>query len=256
MDNNRASSWKRLAVEAAAIVGSILLAFAIDAWWANLKIAEDEIESLELIQRDLSEAQSQLEDYSAYVEIATQSALSAYVALAGNAPIDREKVRNEMIRVDRITVRIPTAAYTEILSTGNLRVIRDRALRDAIVRFYETAERGELIIQKNNDAFLDGLLMGSYYGEGLLLPHTRADVGDADINEANALVDAILGAGFIHGDDPLWSYAQDSPEWNRLRAALLYAAQIHIIGGQYAKRMIDEANQLSDAIDRWLNDAG
>ena len=27
--------WKRLTVEAAAIVGSILLAFAIDAWWAD-----------------------------------------------------------------------------------------------------------------------------------------------------------------------------------------------------------------------------
>ncbi|MGB5165798.1 MAG: hypothetical protein WBN61_11105 [Woeseiaceae bacterium] len=29
--------WGRLAVEAAAIVGSILLAFAIDAWWHGRK---------------------------------------------------------------------------------------------------------------------------------------------------------------------------------------------------------------------------
>jgi len=256
MENRQGFAWKRLAVETVAIVGSILLAFAIDAWWANRKIAEDEIESLELIQRDLREAQSQLDTYTAYAENATRWALKAYAALAGTGPIDREQVRNEMIRVDRITVRIPTAAYTEILSTGNLRVIRDRALRDAIVRFYESAERSELIIQKNNDAFLDGLLMGSYYGEGLLLPHTRADVGDADMNAANALVDDILGKDFTHPDDPLWSFAQDSPEWNRLRAALLYAAQIHVLGGQFARQLNDDARQLSDAIDGWLNDAG
>ena len=37
--------WKRLSVEAAAIVASILLAFAIDAWWdhRNDLIVEDEI---------------------------------------------------------------------------------------------------------------------------------------------------------------------------------------------------------------------
>jgi hypothetical protein len=41
--------WKRLSVEALAIVGSILLAFAIDAWWEDLARSSDEVESLELI---------------------------------------------------------------------------------------------------------------------------------------------------------------------------------------------------------------
>jgi len=33
MTNRQNISWKRLSIEAAAIVASILLAFAIDAWW-------------------------------------------------------------------------------------------------------------------------------------------------------------------------------------------------------------------------------
>jgi hypothetical protein len=41
--------WKRLSVEAMAIVASILLAFAIDAWWEDLARSSDEVESLELI---------------------------------------------------------------------------------------------------------------------------------------------------------------------------------------------------------------
>ena len=33
MSESQTIPWKRLAIEASAIVGSILLAFAIDAWW-------------------------------------------------------------------------------------------------------------------------------------------------------------------------------------------------------------------------------
>ena len=35
MTDTNKIAWKRLSVEAAAIVGSILLAFAIDAWWED-----------------------------------------------------------------------------------------------------------------------------------------------------------------------------------------------------------------------------
>ena len=42
MIGNEKIPWKRLTVEAAAIVGSILLAFAIDAWWdERLERAEE-----------------------------------------------------------------------------------------------------------------------------------------------------------------------------------------------------------------------
>jgi len=37
--------WKRLSVEAAAIVASILLAFAIDAWWGDRQRDEAEARS-------------------------------------------------------------------------------------------------------------------------------------------------------------------------------------------------------------------
>ena len=57
--------WKRIVVEAAAIVGSILLAFAIDAWWDDRqdRAAEQRIfvglksefeENLRLIEIELS----------------------------------------------------------------------------------------------------------------------------------------------------------------------------------------------------------
>ena len=133
-------AWKRISVEALAIVASILLAFAIDAWWDNLQSAEDERESLELIQRDLRQSQTQLDVYLDFASVASQAGLAAYRDLSGDGPYDSEEIRENLLRVDRVTVRVPKAAYTDLLSTGNLRVIRSRELRDAIVRFYETTE--------------------------------------------------------------------------------------------------------------------
>jgi hypothetical protein len=45
MSNSQSIPWKRISVEAAAIVASILLAFAIDAWWQDrqTRIEEQEV---------------------------------------------------------------------------------------------------------------------------------------------------------------------------------------------------------------------
>ena len=42
--------WKRLGIEAIAIAGSILLAFAIDAWWDERKESNFEEETLQALE--------------------------------------------------------------------------------------------------------------------------------------------------------------------------------------------------------------
>jgi hypothetical protein len=245
--------WKRLSVEAAAIVVSILLAFAIDAWWEDQARSSDEVESLELIRRDLETSIELLELHASFVAGASQSALNAYAALSNPGPYDREYIHDEMLRVDRVTLKIPTAAYTELLSTGNLRVIQDRRLRDAIVRFYESVELAELIVQKNNDEFLDHQLAGAYYAQGLILIHTRSDVGDDDLNLAQKLVRQRLGEDFVHQSDPMWNFQPDSREWQILRSLLLNSAQIHIISEVIAQEKIVDARELLESIESWLD---
>ena len=252
MNPNNNISWKRLFVEAFAIVASILFAFAIDAWWEDRLERNEERNSLELILRDLQESEEQLNRYALYAASASQSGIDAYMALSSSGPYDRETIRNDMMRVDRYSVRVPKAAYTEILSTGRLRVIADRALRDHIVQFYENAERSELIILKNNDAYLDRLLGDSYYASGLLLPYSAEDMRVASITSANQLLLERIGTEFQHLPDPMWDFPADSREWQKLRSALLYAAQIHILGELNAKRMINEASLLADEIEHWL----
>jgi hypothetical protein len=60
MTEPRIIPWKRITVEAAAIVASILLAFAIDAWWDDRKESNSQSAELARIHAELSVVREQL----------------------------------------------------------------------------------------------------------------------------------------------------------------------------------------------------
>jgi len=55
MRDANSNQWKRLSVEATAIVASILLAFAIDAFWDERELREQEIAQLHALHADFTE---------------------------------------------------------------------------------------------------------------------------------------------------------------------------------------------------------
>lgn len=253
MTESNKIAWKQISIEAVAIVLSILLAFAIDAWWTDLQRSADESESIELIKRDIESSIEMLEYHVAFSRTAAQSAADAYTALSGPGPYDREKIHGQILQVDRLTMRVPRAAYSDLLSTGNLRIIEDRALRDAVIRFYETQERAELIILKNNDVFLDRQLLGTLFADGLVYPRSQVNLGDRNVDRAYEGLNRVLGEQFEHMEDPMWKFAPDSREWDRLRGAVLSAALIHVIGEDIAEARIVEAEKLLESIEAWQN---
>jgi hypothetical protein len=252
MTDHEKIPWKRLTVEAAAIVASILLAFSIDAWWENRSLSQDEVESLTLLQRDLNISITQLSDFSFYAESAAKAALRAYANLSADGPYDRDSIHNDLLFVDRKSLKLPNAAYTELLSTGNLRVIRNRAMRDAIINFYEYVEFNELVVEKNNDSVLDRQLQGQYYENGLLLPHLDDPLDTDILKDVYVKMNKQLGKEFKHRLDPMWSFQPDSQEWRSLRSVLLNAANNHGIGQEVAEELIVEAKKLESEIQAWL----
>ncbi len=57
-------AWKRLAVEAAAIVVSILMAFSIDAWWDGRKDQLEEQEILVGLEVEFIDLRSRLDQWA------------------------------------------------------------------------------------------------------------------------------------------------------------------------------------------------
>lgn len=194
-----------------------------------------------------------LEYHIAFTKGAAQSALDAYAALSGPGPYDREEIHQQLMAVDRLTMKVPTAAYSDLLSTGNLRLIEDRELRDAVIQFYEGQDRAELIILSNNRNALDRMLFGAYIEHGLVYPHSETDISGHNINHAYSQINQYLGDQFDHLENPFWKFAPDSREWDQLRAVLLNAALSHFIGENVGNIRITEAKKLLQAINTWQN---
>jgi len=244
----------RVLAEGVAIVFSILLAFGIQAWWEQRQDRADAVASLELLSRDLSETVDQLGEFERLTDQTSTAALEAYVAMTGPAEeLDPQAVSDAIVRASgRRTVRIPSAAYTDLLSTGGLRLIEDRELRDQIVRFYESAQRSQDIISSNNASFIDGLLMENVLGAGLVMSRPT-DVQDIGVmSETTRRLVAGLGEDFDHHADPLWALPDSAEEWNRVRGTMLQVAKATISSGLQATALIESASALRAAIETAL----
>ena len=60
------------------------------------------------------------------------------------------------------------AAFSDLISTGSLRVIRNPELRDAIVQFYALADVLYEVLRKNSAVYVDSLAVDALFGQGLI----------------------------------------------------------------------------------------
>jgi len=135
MSNAQTIPWRRISVEAAAIVASILLAFAIDAWWGD----RDSRKELGL---ELASVMSELEDNRKRVE--SEIALLGRITLAGSTLLDAMSANESAITVlvpDSLawltTVWSPTldasfGAVDALVSSGRLAQVEEPALRSGL----------------------------------------------------------------------------------------------------------------------------
>lgn len=120
--------FKRFLIEGAVIVSSILLAFAIDAWWDQAKVNRDVVEILRLIE---AEATSNLinlrESISHHEEII--SAIDA-------AQEENSSAKQHFSAVVDVEVFEPSSdALETLVSTGLLAEVDDIELRIALSAF-------------------------------------------------------------------------------------------------------------------------
>ena len=153
----------------------------------------------------------------------------------------------------RHTLRLPKAGYTDLLSTGGLRLVRDRTLRDRIIQFYETAQRSEEVVEKNSALHTDGHLAAVLIRDGLVLRRPVVSGRNQRVTERNQVLRDLLGPRFEHPPDPLWGFAPDSREWDRARSALLQNARGIQSAADIGDSLLTEASNLREAIRVYLD---
>jgi len=142
---------KRLMLEALAIVGSILLAFAIDAWWQQrneLKQADTLILSL---HAEFETSQVHLTEWLAGSRWMHRTTTELLEAIKAAETGDEVQVRHETIvgSIGAATYDPIRSTLDAMLSSGQINLIEDAELRNAIAlweqKLADTREDEELV---------------------------------------------------------------------------------------------------------------
>ena len=249
-------SPKQAMLESAVIVASILLAFGVDAWWQDRRAASNAQDAIEVVRRDLIDTLEQLEEFEAFSGGTAQASFDVVRALTGPEkvqPDDHAAIELGLIRSsDRRTMRLPRGGYSDLLYTGNLQAVDDRALRDQLVEFYEAADRIQEIVEKNSQLYTDELLRDALLGAGLLVPLATIDNELPQAKRLNLIMAERMGPDFPQRQSRLWQLPENSPEFDRLIAALVQNARGAIIAEVLARETSDNATRLLEQIDRFL----
>jgi hypothetical protein len=134
MSNTQKIQWKRLSVEGAAIVASILLAFAIDAWWDNRYEHKEERRILESLKEEFL---SNAELIPVYIERHKSSAehtmalLQAMMAAEPGSTLRYPAAQFAQV-LGHSSTNPQSGALDAILQSGELRYVSNRVIRERL----------------------------------------------------------------------------------------------------------------------------
>jgi hypothetical protein len=129
MSETQSIPWKRIAVETVAIVGSILLAFAIDAWWQNRTERIVEINYLQALQDDLLRSLEYLSEDEA-VQKRQVEYLESLLSTNRDTPYSDELRRwIDDGLFDVGTYQPQISALRDLESSGQTKIIRNPEIR-------------------------------------------------------------------------------------------------------------------------------
>ncbi len=165
MTANEKIPWKRLSVEAAAIVGSILLAFAIDAWWAERLERITEREELSRLYDEFSSNRERLDRWvsvDGFMQRIRTSSLrvSEIMDAAMKGGSETVSVLDVQIAdlVRSATFEAETPVYESLVRSGRIEIVENREIVTAIAK-WERSLRNAAEIEQTRRQFVNNQLL-------------------------------------------------------------------------------------------------
>lgn len=245
----RELKWAQVLVELVLLILGILIALAVNDWIEDRRDARLERQYLEFLVRDLGSEQQRLADHAAFEEKQTQDGVQALRALRGEGSTSEEKLAaaGALSRLTtRSTLRLPRSTYQDLLGTGSLRLIRNPALRDQIVRHYGASETTEAIVDRNNQQFVDQLYVLSGLGSGLLAP--PVDSNSKPVDDASKELARRVGGQSSVLRAELWALPTQSPPRAQLEGRLWFRTMASLVHTRLCASLSDDSRMLGQAI--------
>lgn len=245
-------SWASFALELLLVVVGILIALAIDGWNADREDRRFERAYLELLVRDLGQIESQLQEQIDFEAGIAEAAVSLHELIEADEPSRHSRQIGRMLTgaASRRTLVLDSAAYTDLISTGNLGLIQDRALRDRIIRYFTESERRELIIEKNNRVFIDESFVSFLVEHGVSYYIWK----DSPVAQLLSLevIEETFSKQMREPVDQVLMLPREAPEWSRLKQRLTWRAMVSLADKGQAMGMLADTIELREALEAHL----
>ena len=248
--------WGHVLVEFVMLVVGILLALAVNNWVEERRDARIERQYLERLVRDFDADLEMIAEFAGFETLQREDGVMAWRALSDPASItDRDAVATALSHLSaRRTLRLNRAAYTDLTSTGNLRLIRNGALRDQIVGLYEANDRFNAIIDRNNLVYIDESFAAYLASSALVAPRPSSNIPllDRTQKQMASRMGQVPGTEF----DRLWRLGPESVEWASLRnlvwtRTFISQANVNYFDAAVARTIAARAAVIAELDRRW-----
>ena len=149
MTRTQSISWFRIGAESVAILVSILLAFAIDAWWETQQEREEEQVLLEALKDEAQHNLKEIDRELIYRRAAADAVMTPLDASAGNttlAPAELDQALGSLQWWSEASWS--TGAFNSLIQGGRLTLIESDSLRSMVAALpdsFDEIKRNELL---------------------------------------------------------------------------------------------------------------
>jgi hypothetical protein len=246
-------NWGLVSLELLLIIVGILAALWIDDWVEERKDRRTEMVYLGLLVRDLDQMSESLQGYID-TETTLASASATVLKMLATEGYEQKGAELRGYLSDmgtRRTLRLVSAAYTDLTSTGNLQLIRSRSLRDDLLRFFAEVSRTQLVIEKNNNVFIDDLYWSFLMDAGISWAPTnwRDEKMGRVLSDAEDIYNEFVDPTVTYPVDQVLIQAPDAEIWNQVRRMCFLRLRVSSSGLSQARALIVSAGQLKKTIE-------
>lgn len=157
MGNTTSKYFKYAIGEIILVVIGILIALQINNWNQSRKERISEFKYLQNIHRDLKEQLNYIEEQEIYEKryIEAANPVITFYNDYFKFSCDSLFYSNITILNSRKTFVTTDPTFIDLISSGNINLIKNDSLKDHIISYYQELERVEKIIQNNNTLIVD-----------------------------------------------------------------------------------------------------
>ena len=146
--------------EIALVVIGILVALQINNWNQNRIDRQKEENYLVNLKRDFNDQIQSIDDQIEAERSYAESAFPILQSYYDGDPIsfDSTMAQNLSLLVTRRTFVRTDPTFSELISSGNIDLLKDLHFKDALIRYFQDLKRKESIVEKNNVYLTDQMV--------------------------------------------------------------------------------------------------